>query len=256
MSTYTQQLQRHLPLLAAVFLWALPLLPLAWPVDMEVVLKQGEAKFVKLAAAEWLEVDDTAVVSAELFDTQEILLEAKKPGVALLLVYAEKRAAVWRLVVEPPASSPATKPAAPKPLEAAPSPLQQAKHACPKLRFQPDRLPKITGHVDTEACRQALLFLLAQPGWLARELELVFEMEVLFAQLSAMQKAAEAALGKNKLTLQYVGATLEMSGRLSSKQHRQALWSVFFHAAGRIALNDNIQVLSPPKLTTPKEKTW
>jgi hypothetical protein len=215
---------------------------------MEFVLKKGEARFVKLAAAEWIEADDASVVSAELFETKEILLEAKNPGVALLLVYAEKRAAVWRLLVE--------EPSAPKPKAeaAALNPLQEARQACPKLRFQTDKLPKISGGVDTEVCRKALLFLLMQPGWLARELELVFEMEVLSAQGAAMQKAVDEALGKDKVKLRYVGATLEMSGRLSSQEHRRALWSVFFQAAGRIALSDNVQVTSPPKPETPKEK--
>ena len=245
--------QRTLVLLGAVFLCLLPFVSWAWPVDMAFVLKKGEARFVKLAAAEWLEVDDASIVSAELFGTQEILLEAKKPGVALLLLYSEGRAAVWRLSVE-------EAPAKPKPETAATllpaTPLQEARQACPKLRFQTDKLPKIVGTIDTEACRKALVFLLMQPGWLAKELELVFEMEVLSTQLAAMQKAVDEALGKNKVTLLYVGATLEMSGRqLTPQQHRRALWSVFFQAAGRIALSDSMQVLSPPKPEIPKEKT-
>jgi len=232
----------------AVFLWLLPFVSWAWPVDMEFVLKKDEVRFVKLAAAEWIEVDDASVVSAELFDTQEILFEAKKAGMALLLVYAEKRMAVWRVVV--------VEPAAPKPKadNTAPNPLQEARQACPKLSFQTNKLPKISGNVDTEACRKALLFLLMQPGWLAKELELVFEVEVLLTQLAAMQKATQDALGKDKLKLRYMGATLEMSGRLSPQEHRRALWSVFFQAAGRIALDDNMQVVSPPKPETPKEK--
>jgi len=241
--------RRSLALLGAVCTWVLPALSWAWPVEREFALKKEEARFIKLSAAEWIEVDDASIVSAELFETQEILLEAKKPGVALLLVYAEKRAAVWRVVVEetPPAPRP-------KLGGAAPNPLQGAQEACPKLRFQTAKLPKIAGHVETEACRQALLLLLRQPGWLARELELVFEMEVLWAQGAAMQKAVDEALGKDKVKLRYVGATLEMSGRLGPGEHRRALWNVFFQAAGRIALDDRIQLVLPPKLEIPKER--
>jgi len=235
-------------LLGLVFLCTLPSLAWAWPVDVELLLKKGEARFVKPAAVEWVEVDEPSIVSAELFETKEILFEAKKPGTALLLLYAEGRAAVWRVVVEESAAPKAKPPPSP------PNPLLETRKACPKLGFHTDKLPKISGEVDTEACRQALLFLLMQPGWLAQELELVFEMGVLASQLAQMQKATEAALGKGKVKLRYLGATLEMSGKLSPKEHRQALWSVFFQSAGRIALDDSMQVVSPPPPETPKEK--
>ncbi|MCL2626786.1 MAG: hypothetical protein FWD46_08240 [Cystobacterineae bacterium] len=253
-------MQRGCPqCLGLLVLWVLPLMSWAWPVDMEFVLEKGQNRFVKLAAAEWLEVDDASVATAELFETQEILLEGKKPGVALVLVYAEGKMGIWRVRVEepplPPLPSPNTlakkKAAAPLPI---PEVEKEARQACPKLNFQKDKLPKIAGDVDTEACRQALLFLLMQPGWLGRELELVFEGSVLAAQLTAMQKAMDESLGKGKLKLRYVGATLEMVGKLSPKEYRKALWGVFFQSAGRIALDDSIQVLPPSEAVAPKEK--
>ncbi|MCL2013082.1 MAG: hypothetical protein FWG75_09890 [Cystobacterineae bacterium] len=235
-------------------LWCLlPSPSWAWPVDMEFLLKEGQTRFVKLPAAEWLEVDEPSIATAELFETQEVLLEAKKPGMALVLVYAEGKMGIWRLRVEhasPP--KPAQNTTATAAHNPGANPLVEAQQACPKLLFQTHTLPKISGNVDTEACRKALLFLLMQPGWLAKELELVFETETLASQLKEIHHALEQSLGPGKLTLRYVGATLEMSGKLSPAEHRKALWGAFFHAAGRIALDDGIHVVPPPSTLPPK----
>ena len=167
----------------------------AWPVDQAVRLEPGKERFQKLSAVEWVEVEDASVVTAEvLAGSSELLLTGLKPGRTLLLLYAEGKFAVWRLEVSAPG----------RPLEAEPPAplLAAARKACPGLKTTEGAERLLVAEVKDGRCRSALLAYLKTDAYLARELELTFEMAVLQEQLQALTPALKA-LG---LSASYHGA--------------------------------------------------
>ncbi|WP_225409835.1 pilus assembly protein N-terminal domain-containing protein [Stigmatella hybrida] len=215
-------------------LLCLPVPALAWPVDMRFSLESGGDRFHKLSAVDWVEVEDPAIATAEVLSgSNELLLTGKRPGRTLLLLYAEGKFAVWQLTV----SEPGARPAGP----ASPELLAAARKACPGLEAKeaPERLLTVT--VKDAACRTALLPLFQGDTWLARELELTFELPVLQAQLAAMGPRLKA-LG---LEARYSGAGLVLQGTASAEAHRRALWELFRQSVGRVALEDRVKVEPP-----------
>jgi len=230
-------------LLVGLGLLLLPLRALAWPVDLVMPLEAGKERFHKLSAVEWVEVEDAGVATAELLrDTNELLLTGVRPGRTLLLLYAEGRFAVWRLVVGEPGRTPATEPSEPL--------LAAARKACPGLKATEGEGRELVATVKDARCREALLALLRTEAYVARELELTFELPVLQEQLAALSPALKE-LG---LSARYRGAGLVLEGTAKPEVHRRALWVLFRHSLGRVALEDRVTVLqpSPPPVDGPK----
>jgi len=223
-----------LPLLMLVVL-AAPRAAFAWPVDVYVDLRPGEERFRRPSAVEWLEVEDPAIVTAELMESGEIFLTAKAPGRTLILLYAEGKMAVWRVRVgnAPPAS--------PKPdaLEAMVAP---ARKLCPGLKVESGaEAPALTATVPDERCRQALLELFKQDGFAAKDLSLTFELAALQAQLTSLQ-AGFAASAPRKVQSRYLGAGLILEGQVSAREHRKVLWEIFKRIVGRPAVSDQLEL--------------
>lgn len=196
----------------------------AWPVDVIQDLEVGKEKFIHLSSLDWFEVEDPKVVTVEYMESGEILFTPLQPGRTLLLMYAEKKFAVWRLRVggkTQPFTAAALKP-------------------CPKLEHHPDAYDKLTGTVTDEKCRQALLTVLATDGFVGKELDLTYPVEVLQGQLKAIN-AALAAL-KLKITARYEGASLVLTGSTDLAGQKKALWEVFRRSAGRVAMDDQVDV--------------
>lgn len=200
----------------------------AWPVDVIQDLEVGKEKFIHLSSLDWFEVEDPKVVSVEYMESGEILFTPLQPGRTLLLMYAEKKFAVWRLRVAGKA----------QPFTAA------LLKPCPKVEHHPDAYDKLSGTVTDEKCRQALLGVLATDGFVGKELDLTYPVEVLQGQLKAIN-AALAAL-KLKLSARYEGATLVLTGSTDAAGQRKALWEVFRRSAGRVAMDDQVEVAAPP----------
>ena len=218
-------------LLLALLAVLLPRAAAAWPVDVSEDLRPGEERFRRLSALEWVEVEDPSIATAEVMESGELLLTAKAPGRTLLLLYAEGRVAAWRIRVGG---------APPKPdvLEAA---VAATKKACPGLKAELDSVPELTATVGDDRCRLALLKLLEQDGFFAKNLSLTFEVPALQAQLSSIQ-AGIAAVTKEKVDAHYLGAGLVLRGELSAREHRKVLWEVFKRSVGRPAVNDEIEI--------------
>lgn len=219
-------------LLAALLL--LPVQALAWPVDQAVSLESGTDRFHKLTAVDWVEVEDPSVATVEVLPgSNELLVTGKRPGRTLVLLYAEGKFAVWRLVVTGPGSKPGP--------EAAPELLAAARKACPGLQASeaPERLLVVT--VKEGACRKALLALFQTEAWLARELELTFELPALQEQLTAVTPSLKE-LG---LEARYSGAGIILQGTTTPEGHREALWELFRQSVGRVPLEDRVKVETP-----------
>lgn len=203
----------------------------AWPVDIYVDLEVGREKFQRLAAVDWVEVEDPEVATAEVMESGELLLTGKAPGRTLLLLYAEGTLAVWRLRVGPGG----------KVLPASDL-LAGARQSCPGLKVQESAgEERLSVTIQDERCLRALLELLRTDVFAARELSLTFEVAPLQAQLAAIQAGVAGATGQQP-ELRYVGAGLVLQGRLSPKAHRQALWEVFRRSVGRVALEDRVEL--------------
>lgn len=242
--TLAEALARHVAVAAicAVALCSLP--ARALPIDVSVEVEPGKETFVKLAAVEWLEVEDPKVASAEwLAESGELLVSGLKAGSTLMLLYAEGNFAVWRIKVGggPRVSS----------VEA----VRKALAQCPGLTLHPAQYDKVVGPVAEPKCRDALLAAFKEDGVLARELDLTFEPKVLEVQLKQMRDDVK----KLPVTLSYLGASLKVDGTLTGKQHRELLWAVFGRAVGRVPLEDRVEIsdrtvdAGAPSLTPPLE---
>ena len=219
-------------------LWGLlgllaPTEALCWPVDQALTLEPGKERFVKLTAVDWVEVADPSVVSAEaLPGSGELLLTpgAQGAGVTDLLLYAEGRFAVWRIMVGP-IELQNTEPL-----------LAAATKACPGLKATQGVERSLTVTVGTTACRKSLHDLLRTQAFLARELDVTFDVTQLQAQLEDF--AAGMPPG---LSVRYSGAGLVLSGKTDRAGHRKALWELFRRAVGRVPLEDRTEVEAAPK---------
>jgi hypothetical protein len=207
-----------------------PALAGAWPVDLAVSLEPGKERFHKLATVDWVEVEDTAVATAEVLPgSNELLLTGHSTGRTLLLLYAEGRFAVWRLTVgTPPPEDPAPR-------------LAAARKACPDLKATEGTERSLSATVKDAACRAALLELLRTDAYVARELDLTFDVPVLQAQLASVGEALKP-LG---LEARYSGAGVVLSGTATPELHHKALWELFRRSVGRVPLEDRVEVKAP-----------
>lgn len=205
----------------------------AWPVDVVQDLEVGKEKFIHLSSLDWWDVEDPKVVTVEYMESGEILFTPLKPGRTLVLMYAEKKFAVWRIRVA----------GKPEPFTAA------MLKPCPKVEYRPDAYDKLTGTVTDEKCRQALLSVLATDAFLGKELDLTYPVEVLQSQLKGIN-AGLAAL-KVKISARYEGASLVLTGSTDLAGQKKALWDVFRKSAGRVAMDDQVEVAMPVDAGSP-----
>lgn len=223
--------------LGGILLAALLLLPshaLAWPVDLVFSLESGTDRFHKLSAVEWVEVEDPSVATVEVLSgSNELLVTGKRPGRTLLLLYAEGKFAVWRLAVTAKGTQ-----ATP---EAAPQLLAAARKACPGLQVNEGSERSLVVTVKDAACRKALLAYFQTEAWLARELELTFELPALQEQLSALTPVLKE-LG---MEARYSGAGIVLQGTATPEAHRRALWALFRQSVGRVPLDDRVTIDTP-----------
>ncbi|WP_338869991.1 hypothetical protein [Myxococcus stipitatus] len=216
--------------LGALLAFLVPAVAGAWPVDLVLPLEAGKDRFQKLAALEWVEVEDPSVASAEaLPGSNELLLTGHKEGRTLLLLYAEGRFAVWRLTV----GSPPSEDVAPR--------MASARKVCPDLKATQGAEKLLAATVKDAACRAALLEVLRSDAYVARELELTFDVPALQDQLTSMS----AALKPLGLEARYSGAGLVMSGEASREDWHKALWELFRRSVGRVPLEDRVEVKAP-----------
>ncbi len=218
--------------LGALLAFLVPALAGAWPVDLVVPLEPGKERFHKLDTVDWVQVADASVAEAELLPgSNELLLTGQKEGRTLLLLYAGGRFAVWRLVV-----------GAPPPEDPAPR-LAAASKACPDLKVASGADRSLSASVKDSACRLALLELLKTDAYVARELELTFDVSILQEQLGSLGEGLQP-LG---LEVRYSGAGVVVSGSATTEGHRKALWELFHRSVGRVPLDDQIQASKPPE---------
>ncbi len=195
----------------------------AWPADVYVDLEQGREVFRRLAALEWVEVEDPSIATAEVLPSGELLLTGVKAGRTLLLLYAEGKFAVWRLRIAPKGEQ--AKPAA--------GDANAVSKACPGAKLGEG----LVVTVSDAQCRTALLRFLEGDSFSARDLEITFELPALQSQLAAIQQRLEGA-GLGSLEVRYVGAGLVLEGELTKEAHRKALWILFRESVGRVPLDD------------------
>jgi hypothetical protein len=223
--------------LGGVLCAALLLLPVSaqsWPVDQLFSVESGAERFHRLTAVDWVDVEDATVATVEVLPgSNELLVTGKRPGRTLLLLYAEGKFAVWRLTVTAPGARPMA--------EAAPEQLAAARKACPGLQVNEGAERALLATVKDSACRKALLALFQTDAWLARELELTFELPMLQEQLAGLEPTLKA-LG---LEARYSGAGVVLQGSATPEAHRRALWALFRQSVGRVPLEDRVKLELP-----------
>ncbi|PTL82304.1 hypothetical protein DAT35_19370 [Vitiosangium sp. GDMCC 1.1324] len=220
--------------LAALLLALLPPRASAWPVDLWVPLEVGKERFHKLSVVDWVEVEDPSIATAEVLEgSNELLLTGVKPGRTLLLLYAEGKFAVWRLVVGAPGRLPEPEPSKEQ--------LAAARKACPGLKASEGSERSLTAEVKDARCREALRTLLKTDAYLARELELTFELPLLQEQLAVLAPTLKG-LG---LSASFHGAGVVLEGTTTPEGHRRALWELFRQSVGRVPLEDRVTVQRP-----------
>jgi len=205
----------------------------AWPVEVSVRLEPGKERFHRLSVVDWVEVEDPSIVTAEvLTGSNELLLTGLKPGHTLLLLYAEGKFAVWGLTVAAPGGEAAS---------AAAEPMTAARKACPGLKTTEGAERSLTVEVKDARCREALRAVLKTEAYLARELDLTFDLPLMQEQLAALS----APLKAQGLRASYHGAGLVLEGSTTPEGHRKALWALFHQSVGRVPLEDRAEVRRP-----------
>jgi hypothetical protein len=208
-----------------------PLAAHAWPADVYVDVEKGAEKFQRLGAVDWFEVENPSIAQVEWLSSNELLITGKAVGRTLVLLYAQGTTAVWRIRVH-------EKGAPPSPVVSAAA-LEAATKACPGLSTDP-KGPSSTVTVRTEACRQALLGFFQTDAVRASDSEVNFALPPLQAQLQAIQSAL-SRIGE-KVTVKYSGAGLILEGTSTPAGQRRLLWEVFRNTAGRVVLDDRMDV--------------
>jgi len=227
------------PVLVLLLLAAAP--ALAWPVDMIQDVEAGKVKFIRLPGLDFFEVQDPGIATVEwMSDSGELLITAKKAGRTNVLLGAGGKVAVWRIRVSQ------------KPVVDAEA-KKAAQKACADFKDDPLGEVKLTVTVATPACRAALLKLFESDTYIASDLQLTYATDVLQGQLKTMQAAFEAA--GIPVESNYLGAGLELKGKLTVAQHHQVLWEAFHQSLGRLPLNDFIVETdaAPPDAGAKKE---
>jgi hypothetical protein len=176
----------------------------ALPPDAHERLEPGQTRFLKVAGALVAESSDAAVVSAEAFKTDEVVLEAKGKGTALVYVFQKDR--LWVARVDVGAVVPRKDSARPA-----------------QCKFPEDNVVEVA----TPECRRALLSYFEEP----RPLEMTFEATVLSEQLKEFA-AALAAAGLPHVTLRYSGTVLEIGSTKDDAEMRAVLKAIFPRACG------------------------
>ncbi len=220
----------------------------AWPVDAYVDVEAGAEKFVRPAAIEWAQVEDPKVATAEVMESGELLVTGVAPGRTLVLLYAEGKAAVYRVRVS-------AKGAKPKPANGDVE-FADARERCKDVgttkrdfvdvlpgASPPERLVRFGASIPDEKCRAALLRLFQTDTFAARDLELVYEVAALQKQLESILDGFEQS--SLPLSARYVGAGLVLEGTATRAQHRRALWEVFKRSVGRVPLDDRVEITEP-----------
>lgn len=218
--------------------WALPMVLCAsaaahaWPVDHAIELAPGAERFEKLAAVDWVDVEHEQILSAEVLPSGELLLTGKSEGRTHLLLYVQGKFAVWRVDVGR------------VPAPDASSSIDAAAKAC-GTKAEPMKAAASSGAalsvpVRSDECRRALLGVFDK-AFLARNVEIVYDLPVLQAQLSDLQQAFKAA-GLERLSARYKGAGLVLEGKTTTAERKRALWIVFRRSVGRVPLDDQTEV--------------
>jgi hypothetical protein len=204
----------------------------AWPVNARIEVRLGEESFQRLTPDAWLEVEKPQVAEAELLETSEVMITGKAEGSTLVLVHAEGKVMVWRVVVRGAKAAARDEGAAPS-------------KVCAGAKVEAGQL---TASIRDEACRKALLKLLSSDGdaFLAKDLDLTFDVPMLQAQLRDIE--AGIARAGAKVQAAYLGAGLRLKGEATQAQYRKLYWEVFRNSVGRLAIEDRIEIAEEKSL--------
>jgi hypothetical protein len=210
---------------AALLAAWVPSVALAWPVDGYIDVPAGTEKIVKFGALDAARIDDPQIAEVEVMpETGELLVTARKPGRALVQLLAQGRSAVWRVRVGgEPLDEQAVWDAAAK----------VCKGVQPKAK-------ELVVTIESDACRAALLKVLAQDRLLPKDMELTFGVKPLQTQLTEFQAAMAAA--KLPVKLRYEGAGLILEGSVDEAARQAVYFELFKKSAGRLAITDRLKV--------------
>lgn len=213
----------------------------AWPVDYSVSVALDEPYMHRLSSVDWVELEDPELAEAEILPSGDLLLTARKPGVTHLLLAAGGRFAVWRVYLGGVRE------------QTAPTAAQSAalQKACPRSRVEDGTFVAAVGDAR---CRDALLEVLRTDAFRPRDLEVSYGVAALQAQLAAITAEVKKAFGPRAPRLEYRGAGLWAQGKLTRAEHRALLWILFRNSAGRVALEDRVEITdrAPPQDQDPR----
>lgn len=213
---------------------------LAWPVDFSVSVQLDEPYMHRLSTVDWIAIEDPELADAEILPSGDLLITPKKAGVTHLMLSSNAKFAVWRVYVGGVREQ----------LEPTAEQRAALMKSCPKSRVEDGSFVAVV--LDAK-CREALLKVLETDAFRPRDLEINYAIPALQAQLAAMSAAVKKELGR-ELTLEYRGAGLLARGKLTRAEHRKLLWILFRNSAGRIALEDRVEIVEPKPVQDGNDK--
>ncbi len=210
----------------------MPAIAFALPPEKVVILATGDARYVKAAYGRWEVIStDEKVARAGYFKPNEVLIEAGKPGTALISLNNDiiNQFLVWKVIV-------GDKPTAERP---DPSVLA-GPCGCGRDGSYP-----VSCTVKNTACLDALRELFTKSDLSTEDVRVIYGIPAAQALLKQMQIAVEKA-GYDGVELALVGANLRVKAAVADEnERRKLLLLVYRNMIGKLVLDDKIVVAKP-----------
>lgn len=224
-----------LPTIVMAALCSIP----AWalPVTESLDLDVGGERFLRVDANPIFLADPPDIVSFEPLPTGEVFVTGKAKGRGILLVTSDgtASASVLRVRVREPGGSFQQRRSTPQELDA-------ARKACASLVLQSTvHGQELEAEVTTPECRKAVLELLRDDGFLARNVAFSFTGEVMQAQLKAIEARLAGRPVRERVQLFYMGATLVIRGKMSAREKLELLRIAWEETPGKLIYDDRTE---------------
>jgi hypothetical protein len=209
---------------SAALVWAVP-------PDKIVLIKPGSHQFQAVPAGSWKAVSsDSKVVKIELFETNELFIEALAEGQALILLTNRVlgQVKVWKVRVTSDEAVKVDKPS---------TSLAKAC-SCGSLEKYP-----LTCQVKTTDCLDVLDKFISKSSLTASDIKIVYSStQVIQALLQRIQQKVATA-GFTDIKLSFWGANLRIQGKLSDPTKYHALLVAIYQGMiGKLVLDDKLIV--------------
>lgn len=214
-----------------------PLAAWATPPHAIVEVKPGATTFVRLYEVSAIASEDPSIATVERLPSQELLITGKKAGTTELAALCSGKIVGIRVHVRPQGAPP---------LSDGQQELDAALKACPVHQLVGEGKDQELGaSPTTSGCRAALVALFDTDRFTMKQITVNFDETSLQAQIVELGQAVKAA-GLTGISLHYQGATLVLSGTVTSAEAGKLAVALYTHAVGGLPIDDDDLTITFP----------